>query len=598
MTDPTPMHRRDRIPNYVTRPAVLTGSADEVIQGFADVGAWLTASEARVVAVEVYPGVLPGDLDALARAATFNRVIDAEAAMLTEDEIDALIEPDLGDDPIFGRLSQLELLDLFDPGRLAALRGLVAELGDDDRVLVIGTGATLVAPDADLVVLADMPRWEGQQRQRRGEVGNVGVKNAHIASSERYRRAYFADWRICDRTKFALLPTVGALLDTTIAGEPKLISGEALRRGLRRAATQPMRVVPFFDPGTWGGQWIKEVCDLDRDVVNYAWAFDCVPEENSLLLDFEGIHVELPSLDLVNLEADRLLGDAIVNRFGAEFPIRFDFLDTMGGGNLSLQVHPYVDYMREHFGHDYTQDESYYMLDAEPGVASVYLGTHDGVDRDAMFEALTVARDGGPPFVAEDFVNRIPAKRHDHFLIPAGTVHSSAAGSMVLEISATPYIFTFKLWDWGRVASDGRPRPINLDRGRENLAWDRGTEFTERELVNVIEPLGSGDGWRAERTGLHATEFIETRRHWFTGTVPHDTEGTVHVLNLVEGEEAIVESPTDAFPPYVVHYAETFIVPASVGAYTIRPHGLSVGQMCATIQAYVRSDHPEVSRVR
>jgi hypothetical protein len=58
----------------------------------------------------------------------------------------------------------------------------------------------------------------------------------------------------------------------------------------------------------------------------------------------------------------------------------------------------------------------------------------------------------------------------------------------------------------------------------------------------------------------------------------------------VEGEEAVVESPSRAFEPFVVHYAETFIVPASVGIYTIRPYGLSEGKQCATIKAYVRTN--------
>ena len=108
-------------------------------------------------------------------------------------------------------------------------------------------------------------------------------------------------------------------------------------------------------------------------------------------------------------------------------------------------------------------------------------------------------------------------------------------------------------------------------------------------LVNRVEPLAAGDGWREERTGLHEREFIETRRHWFTGPVPHDTGGGVNVLNLVEGDEAIVESPTGAFEPFVVHYAETFIVPAAVGPYTIRPHGRRRGRECATIKAFVRT---------
>ena len=68
----------------------------------------------------------------------------------------------------------------------------------------------------------------------------------------------------------------------------------------------------------------------------------------------------------------------------------------------------------------------------------------------------------------------------------------------------------------------------------------------------------------------------------------HDTKGIVNVLNLVEGEEAIVESPLGNFEPFVIHYAETFIVPASVGEYTIRPYGRSEGKTIATIKAYVR----------
>ena len=84
-------------------------------------------------------------------------------------------------------------------------------------------------------------------------------------------------------------------------------------------------------------------------------------------------------------------------------------------------------------------------------------------------------------------------------------------------------------------------------------------------------------------------EFIETRRHWFTQIVDHKTENTVQVINLVKGSEAIVESPDNTFDPFVVHYAETFIVPASVGSYTIRPYGKSVGQELATLKAFVRS---------
>ena len=109
------------------------------------------------------------------------------------------------------------------------------------------------------------------------------------------------------------------------------------------------------------------------------------------------------------------------------------------------------------------------------------------------------------------------------------------------------------------------------------------------ELINRVEIIATGEGWSEERTGLHETEFIETRRHWFTKQVRHHTRGGVNVLNLVEGQEVIVESPEEAFEPFIVHFAETFIVPAAVGPYTIRPYGESKGKTCATLKAFVRT---------
>jgi hypothetical protein len=125
-----------------------------------------------------------------------------------------------------------------------------------------------------------------------------------------------------------------------------------------------------------------------------------------------------------------------------------------------------------------------------------------------------------------------------------------------------------------------------LQHGGANIQWNRTTAWVEKNLINRVQPLRSGAGWREERTGLHELEFIETRRHWFTKAVPHHTSGNLNVLNLVEGEAAVVESPDHAFEPFEVHYAETFIIPASVGAYAIRP--VNGAQPSATMKAFVR----------
>jgi mannose-6-phosphate isomerase class I len=69
-----------------------------------------------------------------------------------------------------------------------------------------------------------------------------------------------------------------------------------------------------------------------------------------------------------------------------------------------------------------------------------------------MEKELRRAQEDDTWFDANKYVNQWPVRRHDHLLIPAGTIHCSGRNRMVLEISATPYIFTFKLWDWGRLA--------------------------------------------------------------------------------------------------------------------------------------------------
>ncbi len=494
-----------------------------------------------------------------------------------------MLAGELTEDPVFGFITRLSLRDFF---RQGSLEELGANSGGTQRI-VIGTGAFLVAPNCDLLIYADLPRWEIQGRQRSNQIGNLGSTNFQAPSAEKYKRAFFVDWRVADRLKAELLPRLDFLLDTTKPGDPKMISGNTFRNALQRTATRPFRVQPFFDPGPWGGQWMRRVCQLPDGPPNYAWCFDCVPEENSLVLGFGDRRLEIPSLDLVLLHPRELLGDAVHARFGTEFPIRFDFLDTMGGGNLSLQVHPLTEYIQQHFGMHYTQDESYYLLDAAED-ACVYLGFKDQVDALEMKRKLESAQAGGPSFCADTYVNRWPAKKHDHFLIPAGTIHCSGRNAMVLEISATPYIFTFKLWDWGRLGLDGRPRPIHLNHGLKNLQWDRTTSWVRDSLINQMVEVAQGDGWREERTGLHQREFIETRRHWFHAPVHHHTEGGVNVLNLVEGPEVTVSSPEGRFEPFPVHYAETFIVPAAVGEYVIQPVAGHSGEF-ATVKAFVRT---------
>lgn len=563
--------------NYDKYPA--TKIAGEVLRGWNSILEKLSGELApnQTLAVELYTGVYEDEVEEALKK-QFGDVLNTRSLMKPEKEIVQMTEEFMTDDVLFGYVTRLQLEDYFNSSSLKQARL------HHPRV-IMGSGATLVAPDDALIVYVDMARWETQMRFRRHEVKALGVDNLEDAPSIQYKRGYFNDWRILDRHKSQLMPLVSWWIDTHHAERPLMISGQTFLHGLQQTLHSPFRVVPFFDPAPWGGQWMKDVCDLDRSVANYGWCFDCVPEENSLYLSVQDELFELPSQDLLLYDSKTLLGEPVWARFGQDFPIRFDFLDTIGGGNLSLQVHPTNQFIRENFGMYYTQDESYYLLDATPE-AYVYLGLREGINPDDMLHDLRAAQKGEIVFDADKYVNKIPAKKHDHFLIPGGTIHCSGAGSMVLEISSTPNIFTFKLWDWQRLGLDGKPRPINVERGSHVIQWNRTTPYVMQNLVNHVKTIDSGEGWIEEKTGLHPNEFIETRRHRFSVPVHHYTQNSVNVLNLLEGEEAIVESPTSAFAPFVVHYAETFIIPASIGHYTIRPYRDT--KECVTIKASVR----------
>lgn len=532
-----------------------------------------------VVVFDYYPGVDENEVYELIKRFNFSLEINMHDIFKDGKTMTEQMKYNLTDDRVFGKMYYGNLVDFMDEDKLEEAKDKINE--HKGSVIVYGVGASLVS-HGDMYIYFDMARWEIQLRYRKG-MANYNATNFDEDILKKYKRGYFIEWRIADKHKAERFESFDYVVDTNKSNDPKMISSDTFKESLSLLAQKPFRTVPYFDPGVWGGQWMKEVCNLDKNQSNYAWSFDGVPEENSILFDYDGITFELPAMDLVLYQPKELLGEQVYARFGAEFPIRFDFLDTMEGQNLSLQVHPLTEYIKKNFGMSYTQDESYYILDAKED-AHVYLGLKEDIQPNEMISDLESAQHGEIVFEADKYINKFPAKKHDHFLIPAGTCHCSGKNAMVLEISATPYIFTFKLWDWQRLGLDGLPRPINIEHGKHVIQWDRTTKWVKENLVNsTYEVKEDGNDCKIEHTGLHELEFIETRRYTINNDSFHKTHGTVNMLNLIDGKSAIIEGD---FEPFIVHYAETFIIPASIKEYTIKPYGCDEIKV---LKAYVRN---------
>ncbi|PYE50968.1 class I mannose-6-phosphate isomerase [Deinococcus yavapaiensis] len=514
------------------------------------------------IALDGMPGVLWDDLRdrldvallALGKRAEW---LDARRAFKKPRDLDALVRPYLGgNDPLFGTRCPLVLADFFEE---------TADLGSPhaDLRVVYGPGAALLAPTAALVYV-ELPKNEVQFRARAGIPTNLGRMDA-APPKEAYKRSYFVDWPVLARHKRDVLHRVEVFVDAQRPDEPTFADAADVRDALHALARRPFRARPWFEPGPWGGQWIKRLLpNLAPDAPNLAWSFELIAPENGLLLAGGGL-LELAFEWLMLHAGNDVLGEAFA-RFGTAFPIRFDWLDTVEGGNLSLQVHPTPEYLRAHFGETFTQDETYYILHADEG-AHVYLGFQEGVDPHAFRRDLEHSLATGEAVNVEQYVQRHPAHTGDLFLIPNGTVHCSGTGSLVLEISATPYIFTFKLYDWLRLDLDGNPRPLNITRAFDNLDFERQGERAARELLSVPVVLESGDGWERWQLPTHPEHFYDVHRVHLSGTAHLSTDDRCHVLAVVSGTSVRVQ--VNGAPDATYRFAETFVVPAAARSYRL-----------------------------
>jgi mannose-6-phosphate isomerase class I len=546
----------------------------EVDHGFEALAAEVARERPGVLAIDG-PATLPWDefgpplLDALRRGGVAAELRDVRARLLPWDEIRRrTASAVLAGDPVFGRIFDGSLADLVD-GRAASPSSTA------ETTILLGPGSAL--HEHDRLWYADLPKWLSLRRIQDGKAGNIGQPPGEPGSEQ---RLFFVDWPLLDRHKQGLLPRLDRYLDASEPKGPRSIEGEILRVSLHALAGAPFRVRPTFLPGPWGGQWLRSRLGISTDAPNLAWSYELITPESGILLGGDD-PLEVGFELLMVAEGERILGPDVSERFGVSFPIRFDYLDTLEGGHLSIQCHPTEEYMREVFGLPYTQHETYYVVDTTPG-AKVFLGLRDDADVEEFQAAAERATRPGIPFDPERFLQAHPAEQHRLYLIPAGTPHASGAGNLVLEISATPYLYTLRFYDWLRRSLDGELRPVHLGHAFANLDTRRRGEAVVRDLIPEPIVQASGDGWAELRLGGAPELFFAVDRLDFEDEIAQDTEERFHVLNLVAGEEVTVE-PEGGYEQRLA-YAETLVVPAGVGRYRIRRRR---GPPCKVIKALV-----------
>ncbi|RYZ49996.1 MAG: hypothetical protein EOP49_14975, partial [Sphingobacteriales bacterium] len=426
------------VDGYDIYPSHSLGSG-KIKNGYASLAEWIRGYP--MVVIDGYSGVLWDEVqtyldEAFKKEGIKTGWIRAADYLKHERDVLDLVTPFLGErEAVWGTRTTLELDDFF---RIEELKK-VREIEGVDCTILIGTGASLSDWNVPVIYL-DVPKNEIQFRMRASSVTNLGMHTVD-EPAQMYKQSYFVDWVVLNRHKASLSNRITIQGDVQWEQEINWMLWKDLADGLEHLSKTVLRVRPWFEPGAWGGHWMQERIEgLNKDEINYAWSFELIVPENGIVFESDGYLLEVP-FDLLMLQNNQNILGKHAGYFGTEFPIRFDFLDTWEGGNLSIQCHPSLGYIRENFGEHITQDETYYILDCKKD-AQVYLGFQEGIDPSDFREKLEKSKAEGSAVDIETYVQAHTAHKHDLFLIPNGTVHSAGADNLVLEISATPYIFT------------------------------------------------------------------------------------------------------------------------------------------------------------
>ena len=282
------------------------------------------------------------------------------------------------------------------------------------------------------------------------------------------------------------------------------------------AQLYPLQFRPHFKEYLWGGRQLGEVLGKPiGDGPNFAESWEVVDHGEDQSIVANGPLKGTPLQAVVDKFSKELLGS---DSNAKQFPLLLKFLDAQQ--NLSIQVHPDDAYGATMSPPDLGKTEAWVVMHAEPG-SIIYAGIKRGFDQAAFAREL----ERGTGHLC---VHKIEPKTGDCIFIPAGVVHAIGAGLLIAEIQQASNT-TFRLYDWGRVGTDGQPRPLHLQQGLEVTDFARGPiapqipQPTDREHVQRLVECDKFvlDRWQA--SGSHS--------------IPSD--GRFHIFTVLSGAATI-----------------------------------------------------------
>ncbi|NLG51020.1 MAG: mannose-6-phosphate isomerase [Chloroflexi bacterium] len=318
----------------------------------------------------------------------------------------------------------------------------------------------------------------------------------------------------------------------------------------------PLTFTPEFRDYIWGGRHLETVFgrQLPPGIVAESWDISGHPSSPTRADAGYWQGRTLPEI----MEA---LGADLVGSHSAEmlrrgkFPLLVKLLDA--NKNLSVQVHPDDAYAREHEHGELGKTEMWYVLYAEPGTELIY-----GLAKGATRESFQAAIEQG---TVEGQLHRVRIQAGDAVYVSAGSVHALLAGAVVAEIQQNSDI-TYRVYDWGRVGEDGKPRPLHIQQALDVIDW------------GLIEPGPVQPVTLADNAGMKWSRLVQSphfsveRVELAAGAEFHGRcDGrTFEIWGCMTGEAAVHWADEPASAPVTVRAVRFVLLPAALGEYTIR----------------------------
>ncbi|HTV49380.1 MAG TPA: type I phosphomannose isomerase catalytic subunit [Phycisphaerae bacterium] len=322
----------------------------------------------------------------------------------------------------------------------------------------------------------------------------------------------------------------------------------------------PLKFIPVFQRRIWGGRRLRQVLErpipreLQGSLLGESWELADLPP-GSVKADSIGA---LPDgslsnriahgpyrgrsfRDIFTAHSAQIMGEAAA--LNGYFPLLIKFLDAQQ--NLSVQVHPDVSYAQKHPG-AHLKNEAWYVLQADPG-AKIYNGLKPNVDRNTFQNALQTGQ-------VEPLLNAIPARAGDCHYLESGAVHALGAGVLAAEVQ-TPSDTTFRIFDWNRLMTDGKPRALHVEQALEVVNFNAPAPHNNSQTKRHMEDFQITDLVACEHFSVSRVEIGD-------GTYPLGEaliKGKPQVWIMLAGQ-AVIDSQHGF--PVAVEPGETVLIPA------------------------------------